>query len=81
MGIHVSVGHTVADYSTAKAALSAGADHATHLFTPCRPWPPGAGVIGAAYEVPGVQPELICDGIHIHRRWCRRPSACSAESG
>ena len=24
------------------------------------------GVIGAAYEVPSVKPELICDGIHIH---------------
>ena len=24
------------------------------------------GVIGAAYEVPAVKPELICDGIHIH---------------
>ena len=67
MGIHVSVGHTVADYSTAKAAFEAGADHATHLFNAM---PPLAhrdpGVIGAAYEVPGVQPELICDGIHIH---------------
>ena len=24
------------------------------------------GVIGAAFDVPGVQPELICDGVHIH---------------
>ena len=67
MGIHVSVGHTVADYETAKAAFEAGADHATHLFNAM---PPLAhrdpGVIGAAYEVPGVMPELICDGIHIH---------------
>lgn len=67
MGIHVSVGHTVADYKTAKAAFEAGADHATHLFNAM---PPLAhrdpGVIGAAYEVPAVQPELICDGIHIH---------------
>ncbi len=67
MGIHVSVGHTVADYVTAKAAFEAGADHATHLFNAM---PPLAhrdpGVIGAAYEVSSVQPELICDGIHIH---------------
>ena len=67
LGIHVSVGHTVADYETAKAAFEAGADHATHLFNAM---PPLAhrdpGVIGAAYEVPAVQPELICDGIHIH---------------
>ena len=67
MGIHVSVGHTVANYETAKAAFEAGADHATHLYNAM---PPLAhrdpGVIGAAYEVPSVMPELICDGIHIH---------------
>ena len=67
MGIHVSVGHTVADYETAKAAFEAGADHATHLYNAM---PPLAhrdpGVIGAAWEVPSVMPELICDGIHIH---------------
>lgn len=67
MGIHVSVGHTVADYETAKAAFEAGADHATHLYNAM---PPLAhrdpGVIGAAWEIPSVMPELICDGIHIH---------------
>ncbi len=67
MGIHVSVGHTVANYETAKAAFEAGADHATHLYNAM---PPLAhrdpGVIGAAYEVPHVKAELICDGIHIH---------------
>ncbi len=67
MGIHVSLGHTVADYETAKAAFEAGADHATHLYNAM---PPLAhrdpGVIGAAWEVPSVMPELICDGIHIH---------------
>ena len=67
MGVTVSVGHTVADYETAKAAFEAGASHVTHLFNAM---PPLAhrdpGVIGAAFDVPGVQPELICDGIHIH---------------
>ncbi|MCI8914897.1 MAG: N-acetylglucosamine-6-phosphate deacetylase [Lawsonibacter sp.] len=67
MGIHVSLGHTVAGYETARAAFEAGADHATHLYNAM---PPLAhrdpGVIGAAYECPSVKPELICDGIHIH---------------
>ena len=67
LGIHVSVGHTVASYDTAKAAFEAGADHATHLYNAM---PPLAhrdpGVIGAAWEVPHVKAELICDGIHIH---------------
>lgn len=67
MGVTVSVGHTVADYDTAKAAFAAGASHATHLFNGM----PGLhhrepGVIGAAFDTPGVQPELICDGVHIH---------------
>ena len=67
MGVTVSVGHTTADYDTARAAFEAGASHATHLFNAM---PPLAhrdpGVIGAAFDVPHVQPELICDGIHVH---------------
>lgn len=67
MGITVSVGHTVSDYDTAMAAFAAGANHATHLYNGM----PGLhhrqpAVIGAAFDSPGVQPELICDGVHIH---------------
>ena len=67
MGIAVSVGHAAADYDTAKAAFEAGANHVTHTYNGM----PGLhhrepSVIGAAYEVPGVLPELICDGVHIH---------------
>lgn len=67
MGIHVSVGHTTADYDTAKAAFAAGADHATHLYNGMPPLHHRTpGVIGAAFDSPGVQAELICDGVHIH---------------
>jgi N-acetylglucosamine-6-phosphate deacetylase len=67
MGITVSVGHTVADYDTAKAAFEAGATHATHLYNGMPPLHHRApGVIGAAFDTPGVQAELICDGVHIH---------------
>ena len=67
MGIHVSVGHTVADYDTARAAFGPGAVHATHLFNAMPPFAHrDPGVIGAAFDVPHVQPELICDGIHVH---------------
>ena len=41
MGIHVSVGHTTADYNTARSAFEAGADHATHLFNAMPPSPTG----------------------------------------
>lgn len=66
-GITVSVGHTVADYDTAKAAFAAGADHATHLYNGMPSLHHRApSVIGAAFDTPGVQAELICDGVHIH---------------
>ena len=67
MGVTVSVGHTVADYDTAMAAFAAGATHATHLYNGMPPLHHRSpGVIGAAFDTPGVQAELICDGIHIH---------------
>ena len=67
MGITVSVRHTVADYDTAMAAFAAGATHATHLYNGMPPLHHRSpGVIGAAFDTPGVQAELICDGIHIH---------------
>lgn len=66
-GIHVSVGHTTADYDTASAAFAAGADHATHLYNGMPPLHHrDPGVIGAAFDASHVMPELICDGIHIH---------------
>ncbi len=66
-GITVSVGHTTADYETAKAAFDAGARHCTHLYNGMnslhhrKP-----AVLGAAFDNPNVKVELICDGIHIH---------------
>ena len=71
-GIAVSVGHTTADYDTAAAAFAAGADHATHLYNGMPPLHHRSpGVIGAAFDDPKVQVELICDGIHIHSRVVR----------
>ena len=67
MGITVSVGHTVADYDTASAAFAAGASHATHLYNGMPPiHHRSPGVIGAAFDDPKTQVELICDGVHIH---------------
>ncbi len=66
-GITVSVGHTCADYDTAKAAFDAGARHCTHLYNGMnnlhhrKPT-----VLGAAFDHPDVKVEVICDGIHIH---------------
>lgn len=67
MGITVSVGHTAADYDTARSAFEAGAGHATHLYNGMPPLHHRSpGVIGAAFDSPNARAELICDGIHIH---------------
>lgn len=67
LGIAVSLGHTMADYDTASAALEAGARQATHLYNAMPPFTHRApGVIGAIFDHPGACAELICDGVHIH---------------
>ena len=63
----VSVAHTDADDSQARAAFAAGASHLTHLFNAMPPLHHRApGVIPAAIESPSVRAELICDGHHVH---------------
>lgn len=65
-GVKFSIAHTAADYKTAKEAIDAGAGHITHLYnamyglTHREP-----GVIGAAFDSPECEAELICDGIHV----------------
>lgn len=62
----VSLGHTEADYDTARRAFEAGAAHVTHLYNCMPPLHHRCpGVIGAALDA-GVSVELICDGLHIH---------------
>lgn len=65
--VSISLGHTGADYETAKEALKAGATHVTHLFNAMMPLGHRApGLIGAAAEDENCMAELICDGIHVH---------------
>ncbi len=62
----VSLGHSDADYDTARAAFEAGASHVTHLFNAMPPLLHRApGLIGAAMDA-GATAELICDGLHVH---------------
>lgn len=65
--VRVSLAHMCADYDTAKAAFETGAKHMTHLYNAM----PGLhhrkpGPIAAGAETPGVTPELITDGVHVH---------------
>ena len=65
--VRISIGHTTADYSCAKAAMDAGAAHVTHLFNAMPSFAHrDPGVIGAALDTVDCMAELICDGYHIH---------------
>ena len=66
-GHRVSLGHTGATYDEARAAIDAGARHATHLFNRMSLMTSRApGVAGAVLESTEVAAELICDGVHVH---------------
>lgn len=66
-GIHVSVGHSNADYATCYQGIDAGIRLGTHLFnamssiTGREP-----GVVGAIYDAPDVYVGIIADGMHVH---------------
>ncbi|WP_269928875.1 N-acetylglucosamine-6-phosphate deacetylase [Kocuria massiliensis] len=65
-GVRVAVGHTDADYHTARAAFDAGASVLTHAFNAMngihhrRPGP-----VVAAMESSHVYLEVIADGVHV----------------
>lgn len=66
-GVHVAVGHTEADFDTARDAFDRGARLLTHAFNAM----PGIGhrapgPVVAALEDPRVTIELILDGVHVH---------------
>ena len=66
-GHRVSLGHTGATYEEARAAIAAGARHATHLFNRMSSMTSRApGVVGAVLESNAVTAEIICDGHHVH---------------
>jgi N-acetylglucosamine-6-phosphate deacetylase len=66
-GHRVSLGHTGATYDQARAAIAAGARHATHLFNRMSASTSRApGVVGAVLEADAVAAEIICDGFHVH---------------
>lgn len=65
LGIKVAMGHTNADYETARAAIGFGVSHATHLYNAMSPFNHRApGVVGAVFDS-DITTEFIADGIHI----------------
>ncbi len=66
-GVRVAIGHTNADYETARAAFDAGATLLTHTFNAMRGLHHrDPGPIAAALETDTVWLELIADGVHVH---------------
>jgi N-acetylglucosamine-6-phosphate deacetylase len=64
--IIISLGHSTADYRTAKEAFELGARHVTHLFNAMPPFAHrDTGIVGAAFDDDRVHVELISDGIHV----------------
>ncbi len=66
-GCRVSLGHSGATLEQGRAAIAAGARHATHLFN--RMPPLGhrdPGLVAAVLESDAIAAEIICDGVHVH---------------
>lgn len=65
--VAVAMGHTDADYDTARVAIDAGATVLTHTFNAMRPFAHRApNTVGAAMEDDRVFCESITDGVHLH---------------
>lgn len=65
--VQISIGHTTADYDTAKKAFDNGARKVTHIFNAMPAFNHrNPSVVGASLDNEDVFVELISDGIHIH---------------
>ena len=66
-GAVAAVGHTDADFALTRAAIAAGARHATHLFNAMAPLHHREpGPVAALLDDERVTVELVTDGLHVH---------------
>ncbi|HKY19790.1 MAG TPA: N-acetylglucosamine-6-phosphate deacetylase [Vicinamibacterales bacterium] len=66
-GRRVSLGHSGATLEQSRAAIAAGARHATHLFNRMPPLSHrDPGLVGAILTSKEIAAEVICDGVHVH---------------
>ncbi len=76
----VSLGHSDADFETARAAIRAGANSATHVFNAMTPLHHRRPGLLAAVLLSDLSAGLIADGIHVHPGMiellvrCKRPA-------
>jgi N-acetylglucosamine-6-phosphate deacetylase len=65
-GVCVSLGHSDADLNSTRAAVAAGARHATHTFNAMRPLHHRTpGIIGEVLTDSRVSADIVADGIHL----------------
>jgi N-acetylglucosamine-6-phosphate deacetylase len=65
-GVCVSIGHSDADLNCSRAAVAAGARHATHTFNAMRPLDHRApGILGEVLTDSRLSADIIADGIHL----------------
>ena len=66
LGVRISIGHSNAVASEARAAIAAGAVSATHTFNAMRPLEHREpGILGVVLDDQNLFAELICDGVHV----------------
>ena len=66
-GITVAAGHTNATYVEMQKAVELGVRQVTHCFNAMRPLNHREpGVVGAAFDLPQINCELIADNIHVN---------------
>ncbi len=66
-GVCVSLGHSDADMATTRAAVQAGARHATHTFNAMRPLHHrDPGILGEVLTNSQLSADIIADGIHVN---------------
>jgi len=71
-GVRVSIGHSDATASEARAGIRAGAASATHTFNAMRKLDHREpGIAGAVLDERDLYAELICDGIHVAPEFVR----------
>ncbi len=65
-GLCVSLGHSNAEITSARRAISLGARHGTHTFNAMRPLDHREpGIIGELLTNPKVTADVIADGVHV----------------
>jgi N-acetylglucosamine-6-phosphate deacetylase len=80
-GRRVSLGHSGATLEQARAAIAAGARHATHLFNRMPPLNHREpGLVGAILTSEEIAAEIICDGVHVHHDMVRMAVAAKGVS-